>query len=96
MPRRGDAPLDDANIDMIMVLVLFNTPAIDKNIVNEIIDLRKKCKKPMLVLSIGSKYTDDRKAELEKGGVVTFKYPAGAATALKGLYDYSKFRKYCR
>ncbi len=89
-----EAAIKDENVDMIMVLVLFNTPSIDKNIVKKIISLRKKCRKPMLVLSIGSRYTDERKAELEKGGVVTFNYPSGAAIALKGLYDYSKFRKY--
>ena len=91
-----EAALTDGNIDMIMVLVLFNTPAIDKHIVKEIIQLRKKSRKPMVVVSIGSGYTEERIKELEKGGVVTFNYPYVAATALKGLYDYSRFRKYAR
>ena len=89
-----ESAIKDENVDMIMVLVLFNTPSIDRNIVKKIISLRKKCRKPMLVLSIGSRYTNERKTELEKGGVVTFNYPSGAAIALKGLYDYSRFRKY--
>ena len=88
-----EAGLKEDNVDMIMVLVLFNTPAIDKHIVEEITRLRRKAKKPVIVVAIGSKYTAERKAELEKGGVVTFNYPFTAAVALKGLYDYSKFRK---
>ncbi len=85
--------LQDKNVDIIMVLILFNTPAIDTNIVQELKKIKKTAKKPILVLSIGSSYTAKRKKELEKANIITFSYPNVAARALKGLVDYAEFRK---
>lgn len=83
----------DKNVDMIIVVVLFNTPAIDKKIVNEIAKQKKKSKKPLVVLTIGSQYTQERVKEFEKHGVVSFSFPNTAAKSLKALYDYSKVKK---
>lgn len=55
--------LADENIDMIMLLVLFTLPAIDERLVKTIVELRKTAKKPIVVLSIGSQYTELRKKE---------------------------------
>ncbi len=83
--------LADKNIDMVMVLALFTLPAIDEKLVKTIIELKKNAKKPIVVLSIGSQYTEQRKKELEQGGLVTFKYPETASRSLKALSDYAKW-----
>jgi len=81
--------LADKNVDMIIVLVLFTLPAIDKELVKTLCELKKNSAKPLVVLSIGSQYTEQRKKELEQGGIVTFKYPETAARSLKALGDYA-------
>ncbi len=83
----------DKNVDMIIVIVLFNTPAIDAKIVKEIARQKKKSRKPLVVISIGSKYTQDRVKEFEKNGVLVFSFPNTAAKSLKALYDYSVNKK---
>jgi acetyltransferase len=85
--------LADKNVDMVMVLALFTLPAIDERLVQTIVELRKKAKKPIIVLSIGSQYTELRKKELEQGGVITFKYPEIAARSLKALSDYAEWKR---
>ncbi|MBI2597782.1 MAG: CoA-binding protein [Candidatus Diapherotrites archaeon] len=85
--------LGDKNVDMIMVLVLFNTPAIDSGIVRELKKIKKSAKKPILVVTIGSDYTQKKRKELEKAGIITFSYPSVAARGLKALADYADFKK---
>ena len=85
--------LNDDNVDMLAVLVLFNVPTINETIIGEIAKLRKKAKKPMIVVSTGSEFTKRMLQELEKNGVVTFGYPSRAAKALKALADYAEFKK---
>ena len=85
--------LNDKNVDILMILILFNTPAIDKDIVKELAKIRKGAKKPVVIVSIGSDYTEKRKKELEKEGFIAFSYPAVATRALEALYNYSEFRR---
>lgn len=85
--------LIDSNVAMVMVLILFNTPAIDSKIVKELIELKKRAKKPLIVVSTGSAYTAKRLIELENGGITTFNYPHVAARCLKILAEYSEFKK---
>ena len=88
-----EAALKDKNVDMVIVLVLFNTPAIDEGIVKEIAKWKKKAKKPLTVVSIGSEFTQGMMKLLEKEGVVTFNYPNVCARALKALADFAEFRR---
>ncbi|MEK6941422.1 MAG: CoA-binding protein [archaeon] len=85
--------LQDKNVDIIMVLVLFNTPAIDTGIVTELKKIRQKAKKPILVVTIGSHYTQQRRHELEQAGIITFAYPNVAARGIRALSDYAQFKK---
>jgi len=85
--------LQDKNVDIVIILILFNTPAIDIGIVKELKKIKKTAKKPILVVSIGSKYTQKRKQELEKADIITFSYPTVAARAVKALVDYANFKR---
>jgi acetyl coenzyme A synthetase (ADP forming)-like protein len=84
-----ETALSDKNVDMVLVLILWNTPGIDDGIIDELVKLNKEAKKPMVVVSTGSDYTYQRRKALERGGVVTFSYPSVGATALKALWDYA-------
>ncbi len=85
--------IEDKNIDMIVVIVLFNTPAIDEGIVKELGKQKNKCKKPLIVITIGSEYTQQRIKDLENNGIVTFSYPNVAARALWALSEYARKNK---
>ncbi len=87
-----ETALQDKNIDMILLIVLFPTPKLEKEVVNEIIKQHKKQLKPLIVVSASGKYTEKQKSLMEKEFVPTFSFPRSAAQALKALYDYSFFK----
>ena len=90
--KATELALKDKNIDMILLIVLFPPPLLDKNIVYEIIKLHKKQIKPIIVVSASGNYTESQKKIMEKQFVPTFTFPKDAAESLKALYDYSLFR----
>jgi len=87
-----ETALKDKNVDMILLIVLFPPPLLEKEVVYEIIKLHKKQKKPLIVVSASGHYTEEQKSILEKEFVPTFTFPEDGAEALKALYDYSLFR----
>jgi acetyl coenzyme A synthetase (ADP forming)-like protein len=87
-----DAALKDKNVDMLLLIVLFPPPLLEKEVVYEIIKAHKKQIKPMIVVSASGHYTEKQKAIMEKEFVPTFTFPRSASEALKALYDYSLFR----
>ncbi len=88
-----DASLQDPDTDMVLVLVLFNTPAIDETMIDYLADVRKKAKKPLVVLSTGGDFTYQARVKLEKKGLATYAYPSHAALSLKALSDYAAWRR---
>ncbi len=87
------AALKDKNVDMILLIVLFPPPLLEKEVVYEIIKLHKKQLKPMIVVSASGHYTEKQKVIMEKEFVPTFSFPRDAAESLKALYDYSLLRR---
>ena len=88
-----DACLSDDEIDMVLVLVLFNTPAIDERMIAFLAEARKKAKKPLTVLSTGGDFTYAARVKLERLGLVTYAYPSHAALSLRALADYALWRR---
>ena len=87
------ACLEDKNIDIIMVLALFNLPPLEAKKLAILRKARKIATKPVVVLSIGSDYTENYLRIIEKAGFTTFNYPSVAAKALKAMSQYAQFRK---
>lgn len=85
--------LRDPNVDMVLVLVLFNTPAISAQLVHELGKLKKTAKKPLVVASTGSRFTFEMRQLLEQKGIPTFSYPELAAASLRALWEYAQVRK---
>ncbi len=85
------ATISDKNADIIMVLVLFNLPAIEAQKLSILKGARKKLAKPIIVISIGSDYTEKYMGKIEKAGFTTFTYPSIAARSMKEMASYAEF-----
>jgi len=88
-----DASMTDKNVDIILVLVLFNLPNIQVKNLMALKRARGKANKPTVVCAIGSDYTEKYMKSIEKAGFTTFNYPSVAAKAIKEMVTYSKFLK---
>jgi len=80
--------IDDPNVDMIALIILFQIPTLTAEIVDVVSELSEKSKKPIVVISAGGRFTEVLKKPLENNGVPCFSYPSDAAQALCALYRY--------
>lgn len=83
-----DAVMKDKKSDIILLIILYQTPELDTNVVGTVIKYNKLKKKPILVISMGGDFTQKYKNILEKHQVPCFTYPNNAATAIKVLTEY--------
>ncbi len=83
-----DAIMKDPNVHMILLIVLYQTPQLDTNVVDIIIRHNKTKKKPIAVISMGGDFTQKYKNILERHQIPCFTYPNNAAMALKVLAEY--------
>ncbi|MBI4440846.1 CoA-binding protein [Candidatus Woesearchaeota archaeon] len=84
-----EAVLADKNVDMLLVIVLYQTPLITTDIVDIIIELNDLKKKPICVVSTGGEFTEVLKKSLEQNGVPCYTFPEQAVGALRQLYTYN-------
>ncbi|MBU0636387.1 hypothetical protein KKE06_05160, partial [Candidatus Micrarchaeota archaeon] len=82
--------LKDPDVNMVLVIILFNTPPIGEQVVRELAKIKKTAKKPLIVASTGSDFTQKMRAKLEKNNIPTFEYPELAASSLQALWKYSQ------
>lgn len=80
--------VEDKNVDMIALILLFQPPGIKEDVVDKI--LKIKSKKPIVIISTGGKFTEKLKRKLEENGMPCFTSPMRGVEALKALYKYSK------
>lgn len=76
-------------VDIIVVIVLFQAPAIDERILNILVNLSDEKKKPIVVIAVGGEYTEGHRKILEGYGVPTYSSPSDAIKAVKKLVDYA-------
>lgn len=79
--------MKDKKVDIILVILLPQTPAITENIINVLNKLYKKTKKPLCLIISGGKFSSKMRKELEKN-IPTFSLPINAVSAIKCLVDY--------
>jgi acyl-CoA synthetase (NDP forming) len=84
---------EDANTDMIAIIVLFQTPGADSTVSAEIVHLKEAIDKPIVVMSTGVGYTQSQKVQLESGGVPVYDSPASLVDSLEALLEYADFLK---
>lgn len=82
----------DPNVDMLLVIALFQTPGADSRVAAKLIGFKEKLDKPMIVISIGADYTRMHKIMMESAGLPVYDSPTSAVKALAELLKYSKYR----
>jgi intein/homing endonuclease len=88
-----NAAIKDTNIDMIIIIALFQIPTLTADITDVIAAGAEISKKPIVVLAAGGRFTEVLKKTLEDSGVPTFSYPEKAAAALRALHEFGQTRR---
>ena len=83
-----DYCIDDKNIDVILLIALYQTPLLSTDIVDIITEYSDFRKKPIIVVSTGGQFTEVLREALAKNGVVTFTFPEEAVKAIAALVGY--------
>ncbi|MCX8175159.1 MAG: CoA-binding protein [Candidatus Micrarchaeota archaeon] len=85
-----NALLRDENVDAIVVVILFQTAAIDSSVVNIVIRASDLRKKPIIAVCTGGEYTEMHKRILESYGVPSYSSPSSAMRALARFISYAE------
>ncbi len=80
--------MKDNNIDGIIVIILMQISTLYPNIIDVLLDINKKFKKPLLVCMMGGKFTLRYTKILEKNGVPCYSSPEKAVSAFKIMVYY--------
>lgn len=83
-----DACMRDKNIDILLVIVLVQTPLIATDIVDVLVKANTLKKKPMVVVSAGGEYTETMRSKLEANGIPTYTYPEDGVKSISQLIRY--------
>jgi acetate---CoA ligase (ADP-forming) len=83
-----EACVKDSNVDIILLITLFQTPLIDERLTEMISKIYKSSKKPIAIVATGSKFTQDNIKQLEKKGIPCFSFPDEAVAAIRALCEY--------
>ncbi len=83
-----DAALNDNNVDILIVLVLMQTPLITPDIIDIISEFDELRKKPIICVATGGEFTMTLRKSLEENGVPCFTFPESAVRAVKQLVEY--------
>ncbi len=87
--------MEDPQIDMLVVIILFQTPGGDSRLASELVNMKISSDKPMVALSIGSAYTEMHKMMMEESGLPVYDSPRSVALSLEALLSFYQFRKGC-
>ena len=86
--------LKDPNVDVLVVIVLFQTAALDSSVVNVLVKAVQSKQKPIVVVSTGGEYTELHRRILDGYGIPTYPSPSSALRAVSRFLQYAKYR--CR
>ncbi|VVC03774.1 Acetate--CoA ligase [ADP-forming] I [Candidatus Burarchaeum australiense] len=85
-----DIVMKDPGVDVVVVIVLFQTVGIDSRVVNVIVKARETGRKPIAVISTGGEYTEFHRRIMDSYGIPTYGSPSDA------LASVAKFVEYCK
>ncbi len=85
-----EAAAADSNVDMMMVITLFQIPTLTAEITDVVSAIADTCSKPLVVVAAGGRFTEVLKKSIEDFGTPTFSYPEKAAKALAALYEFGR------
>ena len=87
-----EASLKDDNVDILLVIALYQTPLLSTDIVDIITEANDFHKKPIIVVSAGAEFTEVLSKSLEENGIPTFMFPENAVRAVRHLVEYYRNR----
>jgi acetyltransferase len=82
--------LEDPTIDALVIIVLFQTAALDSTIINILVRAAQTRRKPMVVVSTGGEYTELHRRILDSYGIPTYSSPSSAVRALSQFMEYAR------
>ncbi len=85
-----EAGLNDSEIDVVLLMILYQTPLITENATDLIMEYEQKSGKPIVVVSTGGEFTESLSRRLERKGIATFSFPEDAINALDKVVWYNK------
>ena len=86
-----DACMKDKNVDIILAVVLSQTPLIEEETITDVLkEFNDKKKKPIITITTGSEFSERLKQEIEDSGLPCFRFPFNAVRAVKALLEYHK------
>ncbi len=80
--------MNDNNIDIILLIVLYQTPLITTDIVDIIIEYNDLKKKPIIVVSAGGEFTEMLSKSLYENKIITYTFPEEAVQSIGALVEY--------
>ena len=84
-----NAMMKDDNVDIILLIILFQTAAIDSGVVNIAIRASDLKQKPIIAVCTGGEYTDMHKRIMESYGVPTYASPSSAMRSIARFMEYA-------
>lgn len=78
-------------IDILLIIVLMQTPPVDERIIHVLTKASDDRRKPIATISIGGTYTEAYRKILESNGVPSYNSPKAAVRAIKRLVTYSEY-----
>lgn len=94
--RAIDLFMDDANIDALAIITLFQTPPMDERVLNVLVRASDDRRKPIVTIMFGGSYTANYQRYLDTYAVPTYSTPTAAIRTLKKLIEYATYRKKLR
>ncbi|AIF68459.1 CoA-binding protein [Palaeococcus pacificus DY20341] len=99
----GDAPstryelamryaLEDENVDVLVVIALFQSPALDEGIVEKLAKMQEYGK-PIVFVAPGGRYPEEMARRIEKVGIPVFETVEDGVEAVYALVKYGKYLK---
>ncbi|MFH1751598.1 MAG: CoA-binding protein [archaeon] len=82
--------LEDKNVDLIVLILLFQVPTINEQLIPRIAGIIKHYNKPVVSVSVGGAFSEKQRKKLEEKGILTFDNSPEAVKSLKALVEYYK------
>ena len=85
-----NAALKDFGVDIVLMIVLYQTPLVSTDIVDIIVETNDMCKKPIVCISTGGEFTETLKKNLESNGIPCYNFPEDAVRAIIKFVEYHR------
>jgi acyl-CoA synthetase (NDP forming) len=87
------AVLSDPGVDAAIIVVLFQIPTLEAQIVSILKEASQRFGKPILVCTTGGEFTQVHRRLIEKAGIPTYPTPFRAVRAMQALVRYAQVKK---